>query len=124
MCNNKKYYKVKYIYTYTQFATKVISDTTNEAQYELDTNIHTGKLIIKIDSVLNHSHDSDSDSESYRVRNLRDGELKKKFVEMIKKNNIIFSSDYNLQHSEEVSDISLLVNNEVHIISYKLLNKS
>lgn len=119
--NNKKYYKVKYIYTHTQFATKVITNDTNEAQYELDTKIHSGELIIKID---NNSVDSDSDSDSYRLRNLRDEELRKKFVEMIKKNNIIFTSEYSLQHSEEVSDISLLINNEVHIISYKLLNKS
>ena len=120
--NNKKYYKVKYIYTHTQFATKVITNDTNEAQYELDTKIHSGELIIKIDNNSLYS-DSDSDSDSYRLPALRDDELKNKFVEIIKKNNIIFTSEYNLQHSEEVSDISLLINNEVHIISYKLLKK-
>ena len=122
--NNNKYYKVKYIYTHTQFATKVITNDTNEAQYKLDTKVHSGELIIKINNnSLDSNYDYDSDSDSYRLRNLRDGELRAKFVEMIKKNNIIFTSEYSLQHSEEVSDISLLINNEVHIISYKLLNK-
>lgn len=119
--NNKKYYKVQYVYTYTQFATKIISSTINEVQYELDTKIHTGEIILEINDILLNY---DSDSDSFRIRSIIDEELKKKFIDMIKKNNIIFSSDYNLQHSDEVTDINLLVNNEVHIISYKLLNKS
>ena len=106
-CNNKKYYKVKYAYTYTQFATKVICSDSSQAQYELNTKIHTGELILKIDNIPEYDEDS----------------ITHKFIELIKTNNIIFSSDYNLEHFEEVSDISLIINNDIHIISYKLLNK-